>query len=152
MGVEQHETSVFDTVIMCDDFELGEDIVDKRANESRSLMQKYYCMVRHGAVYPEKEIKRIHRYVHYRNQQNEKKYEQAVEKGYSGEEFLDKIVPEDVFYKYKYLLNNSTDSENENIDNQTDDNWGEPVSMENDFSIDEILDMHTEGEVQMNLP
>ncbi len=31
------------------------------------------------------------------------------------------------------------------------DNWGEPVSMEHDFSIDEILDMPTEGEVQMNL-
>ena len=32
-----------------------------------------------------------------------------------------------------------------------DDNWGEPVSMENDFSIEEMLDMPTEGEVQMNL-
>ena len=31
------------------------------------------------------------------------------------------------------------------------DNWGEPVSMEHDFSIEEILDMPTEGEVQMNL-
>ena len=27
------------------------------------------------------------------------------------------------------------------------DNWGNPVSMEHDFSIDEILDMPTEGEV-----
>lgn len=33
-----------------------------------------------------------------------------------------------------------------------DDNWGEPVSMEHDFSIEEILDMPTECEVQMNLP
>ena len=32
------------------------------------------------------------------------------------------------------------------------DNWGEPVSMERDFSIEEILDMPPEGEVQMNLP
>lgn len=32
------------------------------------------------------------------------------------------------------------------------DNWGEPVSMEHDFSIEEILDMPTEGEVQKNLP
>ena len=31
------------------------------------------------------------------------------------------------------------------------DNWREPVSMERDFSIEEILDMPTEGEVQMNL-
>ena len=29
-----------------------------------------------------------------------------------------------------------------------DDNWGQPVSMEHDFSIEEILDMPTEGEVQ----
>lgn len=31
------------------------------------------------------------------------------------------------------------------------DNCGEPVPMEHDFSIEEILDMPTEGEVQMNL-
>ncbi len=35
--------------------------------------------------------------------------------------------------------------------NSIDDNWGEPVSMEHDFSIEEMLDMPTEGEVQMNL-
>lgn len=33
-----------------------------------------------------------------------------------------------------------------------DDNWGDPVPMEHDFSIEEILDMPTESEVQMNLP
>ena len=134
-----------------ENFELGEDTVGKRANESRSLMQKYYCMVKYGTEYPEKETKRIHKYVHYRNQQNEKKYEQAVEKGYSGEEFLDKIVPEDIFCKYEYLfVKGSSDCENVNTDS-FDDNWGEPVSMENDFSVEEILDMPTEGEVQMNL-
>ena len=37
------------------------------------------------------------------------------------------------------------------VRNQADDNWGEPVSMENDFSIEEILDMPTEDEAQMNL-
>lgn len=120
-----------------ENFELGEDTVDKRANESRSLMQEYYCMVKYGTEYSEKETKRIHRYVHYRNQQNEKKYEQAVEKGYSGDEFLDKIVPEDVFYKYEYLFNGSSDSGKANVDNQADDNWGEPI----DFSIEEMLDM-----------
>ena len=34
----------------------------------------------------------------------------------------------------------------------SDDNWDEPVSMENDFTVEEILDIPTEGEVQMNLP
>ena len=38
------------------------------------------------------------------------------------------------------------------VRNAVNDNWGEPVSMENDFFIEEILDMPTEGEVQMNLP
>ena len=33
----------------------------------------------------------------------------------------------------------------------SDDNWGEPASMERDSSIEEILDMPTEGEIQMNL-
>ena len=134
-----------------ENFELGEDAVDKRANESRSLMQKYYCMVKYGTEYPEKETKRIHRYVHYRNQQNEKMYKQAIEKGYSGEGFLDKIVSEDVFQKYDYLFEKGiSDCANVNTD-LMDDNWGEPVPMEHDFSIEEILDMPTEGEVQMNL-
>ncbi len=126
-----------------EDFELGEDAVDKRANDSRSLMQKYYCMVKYGTEYPEKETKRIHRYVHYRNQQNEKKYEQAVEKGYSGDEFLDKIVSEDVFHKYEYLFEN----EISHSGNQVDDNWGEPI----DFSVEEMLDMPVISEVQTGL-
>lgn len=37
------------------------------------------------------------------------------------------------------------------VENKDDDDWGEPVSMENDFSLEEILDMPTEGEVQINL-
>ena len=37
------------------------------------------------------------------------------------------------------------------VRNAVDDNWGDPVSMEHDFSIEEIMDMPTEGEVQMNL-
>lgn len=134
-----------------ENFELGEDIVDKKANESRSLMQKYYCMVKYGTEYSEKETKCIYRYVHYRNQQNLKKYEQEIEKGYSGESLINKIVPEDVFYKYDYLFENSS-SDSCKIDNTiSDDNWGEPNSMEQNFSIDEILDMPTEGEDQMNL-
>ncbi len=37
------------------------------------------------------------------------------------------------------------------VRNAADDNWGEPVFMEHDFTIEEILDMPTEGEVQVNL-
>lgn len=130
-----------------ENFELGEDAVDKRANESRSLMQKYYCMVKYGTEYSEKETKRIHRYVHYRNQQNEKQYQQAIEKGYSGEEFFNKIVPEDVFQKCDYLFEKSNSvCGNINTD-AVADNWGNPVSMEYDFTIEKMLNMSTEGEV-----
>lgn len=130
-----------------ENFELGEETIDKRANESRSLMQKYYCMVKYGTEYPEKETKRIHRYVHYRNQQNEKNYKQAVEKGYSGDEFLEKIVPEDIFYKYEYLfVKDSSVIGNANTGSVvSDDNWGEPVSMEHDISVEEMLDMPVMG-------
>lgn len=134
-----------------EDFELGEDVVDKRANESRSLMQKYYCMVKYGIEYSEKETKRIHKYVHYRNKQNEKKYEQAIEKGYSGEEFLNKIVPEDVFQKYNYLFEKSSSDCGKVNTDEAGDNWGKPVPIEHNFFIEEMLDMPTEGEVQMDL-
>lgn len=140
---------IIDYSVNRENFELGEDAIDKRANESRSLMQKYYCMVKYGTEYSEKETKRIHRYVHYRNQQNEKKYEQAVEKGYSGDEFLDKIVPEDVFYKYEYLFEkDSSVSGNGSIRSivSDNDNWGEPNFMEYDFSVEEILDMPVMGD------
>ncbi len=39
----------------------------------------------------------------------------------------------------------------DDVRNGVDDNWGEPVPMENGFSVEEILDMSIEGEVQMNL-
>lgn len=131
-----------------ENFELGEETIDKRANENRSLMQKYYCMVKYGTVYPEKEIKRIYRYVHYRNQQNEKKYEQELEKGYSSETILDKIVPEEVFYKYNYLFENGISDLNKTNGSEVNDNWGEPNSMEKDFSIEEILDMPVSTDIE----
>ncbi len=37
------------------------------------------------------------------------------------------------------------------VRNAADDNWGEPNSIEHDFSIEEILDLPTKCEVQMNL-
>lgn len=131
-----------------ENFEFGEDAVNKRTNESRSLMQKYYCMVKYGTEYSEKEIKRIYKYVHYRNQQNEKKYEQEIEKGYSGENLLNRIVSEEVFNKYNYLFENKNfDSANVVDKEKFNDNWGEPTSMEQDVSIKEILDMPAMGNV-----
>ena len=77
---------------------------------------------------------------------------QAIEKALF-QQYYDKI-DEDIIL----LADNDDVSDIEALfgesDNFTDnsDNWGEPVSMEHDFSIEEMLDMPTEGEIQMNLP
>ena len=55
-----------------------------------------------------------------------------------------------VFKEYGFdipIYENKKSNKNKIID----DDWGEPNSMEQNFSIDEILDMPTEGEDQMNL-
>lgn len=105
-------------------------------------MQKYYCMVKYGTVYSEKETKHIYRYVHYRNLQNERKYQQEIDKGYTGEEYLDKIVPEDIFHKYSFLFkDNNLDS----VNDETSD-WGESDSLEIDFTVEEMLDMPILGD------
>ena len=69
----------------------------------------------------------------------------AIEKALF-QQYYDKI-DEDIIL----LADNDDASDIERIFG-SNDNWGEPVSMEHDFSIEEILDMPTEGEVQMNLP
>ena len=69
---------------------------------------------------------------------------QAIEKALF-QQYYDKI-DEDIIL----LADNDDASDIERIFG-SNDNWGEPVSMEHDFSIEEILDMPTEGEVQMNL-
>ncbi|EOS26493.1 hypothetical protein C806_01229 [Lachnospiraceae bacterium 3-1] len=76
---------------------------------------------------------------------------QAIEKALF-QQYYDKI-DEDIIL----LADNDDASDIEQIFGETNkftdksDNWGEPVSMENDFIVEEILDMPTEGEVQMNL-
>lgn len=69
---------------------------------------------------------------------------QAIEKALF-QQYYDKI-DEDIIL----LADNDDASDIEQIFGGND-NWGEPVSMEHDFSVEEILDMPTEGEVQMNL-
>ena len=39
----------------------------------------------------------------------------------------------------------------DDVRDAADDNWGEPIFMEHDFTVEEMLDMSTEGEIQMNL-
>ncbi len=52
-------------------------------------------------------------------------------------------------YKHGELLDLSVFPDE--VRNEADDNWGDVISMENDFAIEEILDMPIECKVQMNL-
>lgn len=75
---------------------------------------------------------------------------QAIEKAlfqYYDERFVDEFVAD--------ISNDDAAELDEIFDNQNDfindpDNWGEPVSIENDFSIEDILDMPVMGEESRN--
>lgn len=64
----------------------------------------------------------------------------AITKGYTGEDFLDQIKDEDIFEQFDFLQSSN------NFNSATDD-WGEQI----DFSVEEMLDMPTMGEVQPHL-
>lgn len=65
-----------------------------------------------------------------------------------------KYKPVEGYYDGEYKQGELLDLSvfHDEVRNAVDDNWGEPIPMEHDFSVEEILDMPTEGEVQMNLP
>lgn len=99
----------------------------------------------YGDTYDETTIREVKKYVVNRNKTLQKEIDAKHAQEYmtdSDRRWVEKlesqIKDESVFEQFGLL--------------QSDDNWGEPVSMEHDFSIEEILDMPTEGEVQKNLP
>lgn len=102
-----------------------------------------------------------YKYIHSKNICNEKKLKDTEESSATYDEISGKIKNEDLFddipcvvdYVNKQFKKKRTIEERKHnlVNIVSDDNWGEPVPMERDFSIEEILDMPTEGEVQMNL-
>ncbi len=108
------------------------------------------------------ELIETYKYIHGKNICNEKELKNIEEGTAAYDEILGKIKNEDLFddipcvvayVNRKAEQKRDMEKRKNNLVNAiSDDNWGEPVSMENDFSIEEILDMPTEGEVQMNLP
>ncbi len=102
-----------------------------------------------------------YKYIHSKNLCNEKKLKDIEEETVCYDNILSKIKNEDLFDDIPCVVNyvnrmtekkRTMEKRKNNLVNAvSDDNWGEPVSMEHDFSIEEILDMPTEGEVQMNL-
>lgn len=110
--------------------------------------------------YSDAELIETYKYIHSKNICNEKKLD-VVEEDSSYEDILGKIKNEDLFDKIPCIVDyvnrkvekkRNMEKRKRNLVNAiSDDNWGEPVPMEQDFPIDKILDMPTMGEVQMNL-
>lgn len=108
--------------------------------------------------YSDAELIETYKYIHSKNICNEKKLNIVEEDSSSYEDILGKIKNEDLFdnipcvVDYINRLNrkkNNLEKRKRNLINTiSDDNWGEPNSMEQDFSIEEILDMPTMGGCQ----
>lgn len=99
-----------------------------------------------------------YKYIHSKNVCNEKKLSGVEENTATYDDILSKIKNEDLFDGIPCVVDyiNKLVEKKRNIEKRKnnlvnavpDDNWGEPI----DFTIEEMLDMPTEGEVQMNLP
>lgn len=108
--------------------------------------------------YSDAELIETYKYIHSKNICNEKKLDIVEEDSSSYEDILGKIKNEDLFdnipcvVDYINRLNrkkNNLEKRKRNLINTiSDDNWGEPNSMEQDFSIEEILDMPVMGGCQ----
>ncbi len=102
-----------------------------------------------------------YQYIHNKNLCNEKKLREMEEGTVVYDDIIGKIKNEDLFDDIPCVVDyvNRMTEKKRNTKRQkcnlvnavSNDNWGEPVSMENDFSIEEILDMPTEGEVLSEL-
>lgn len=112
----------------------------EQADNNRRLAQ-IYNRIREGHAddYDEATIKKVRNYIVNKNKTLYEKYDDAIAKGYTGEDYLDQIRDEDIFEQFDFLQSVPKVSEG------TDD-WGEPDSMEHDFSVEEILDMPTESD------
>lgn len=106
------------------------------------------------------ELIETYKYIHSKNACNEKKLREAEEGTAAYDDIIGKIKNEDLFDDIPCVVDyvNKLVEKKRNIEKKkhnlvnavSDDNWGESVSMEHDFSIEEILDMPVEGDVQMN--
>lgn len=118
----------------------------EQADNNRRLAQIYNRICDgYGDTYDEETIRKVQKYIANKNRILQEEIDAKYAQEYmtdSDKRWVQKlksqIKDENVFKQFDFL--------------KADDNWGEPVSMEHDFSIEEMLDMSTEGEVQMNLP
>lgn len=111
--------------------------------------------------YSDAELIGTYKYIHGKNICNEKKLNIIEEDSSAYDDILSKIKNEDLFDNIPCVVDyvNKEAEKKRNMEKRkcnlinaiSDDNWGKPNSMEQDFSIKEILDMPAVGEVQMNL-
>ncbi len=134
--------------------------VNKRYAAIYNLLVKDFN--RYIGNFSDMELIETYKYIHGKKICNEKKLRNIEEGTAFYDNILRKIKNEDLFddipcvvdyINRKVKQKRDMEKRKNNLVNAiSDDNWGEPVSMEHDFSIEEILDMPTECEVQMNLP
>lgn len=102
------------------------------------------------------ELVGTYQYIHSKNRCNEKKLREIEEGTATYDDIIGKIKNEDLFDDIPCVVDyvNRMDDKKRNTERQkcnlvnavSNDNWGEPVSMENDFIVEEILDMPIIGE------
>lgn len=114
----------------------------EQADNNRRLAQIYNRISDgYGDTYDEETIRKVRKYIANKNKTLQEEIDAKHAQEYmtdSDRRWVEKlesqIKDESIFEQFDFLID--------------DDNWGEPI----DFSIEEIFDMPTEGEVQMNLP
>lgn len=108
--------------------------------------------------YSDTDLIGTYKYVHSKNVCNEKKLNEVEEGTAAYDDILSKIKNEDLFDDIPCVVDyvNRKEEKKRNIEQRRrnlvcivsdNDDWGEPISMEHDFSIEEILDMPVMGEV-----
>ena len=114
----------------------------EQADNNRRLAQIYNRICDgYGDTYDEETIRKVRKYIVNKN----KTLQEEIDAKHAQEYMTDsdrrwvenlesQIKDESIFEQFDFL--------------KDDDNWGEPI----DFSVEEILDIPIEGEVQMNLP
>lgn len=123
----------------------------EQADNNRRLAQIYNRICDgFGDTYDENTIRKVQKYITNKN----KTLQEEIDGKYAQEYYQREGHLTDSDAKWVEKLKSQVKDESvfEQFDFlKEDDNWGEPVDMEKDFSLEEILEMPTESEVQMNL-
>ena len=143
-------------------FNLKENETLVKANKSKTNKRYaaiYNLLVRdfekYAGNYSNEELIETYRYIHGVNACNEKKLDSVEEGSAAYNDIISSIRNEDIFddipcvmeyINKQFEKKRNREKRKTNLVNAVADNWGEPNSMEKDFTIEEILDMLGMGE------